>query len=93
MTPYIEAKKAAFRSGLRERVADWMNPAAEAYAEEFLDTLLDEIESRVVLEGTWQDTYPNKWKGCCGEEEIGWEDYREKVEAAFQHLRTGVETN
>lgn len=96
MTPYIEAKKAEIVQDFERFLStdpEWQGSSRTIslllgeYLE--LDTLLDEIESRVVPAEYERRSMEDRDEA---NEREGWNMCRNSTRDAFQHLRTG-ETN
>lgn len=96
MTPYIEAKKAEVREIVRKYVK--RDELDQAYLvglpselvrdfDNFADTLLGEIESRVRVRVTPEKSDALRELGVLN----GYLRRDMEVDEAFQHLRTGVE--
>lgn len=99
---YIETKKAELREKIDKAISTRANPnlvkgklvptnegiqVALIIAGEFIDELLNEIESRVTKEPSSEDAESRSSYVA------GKNTERRRIAEAFQHLRTGVETN
>lgn len=100
-TPYIEAKKAEAKKKWNVLFAGKLVPTdpfitegvVEQFLDDMVDTLLDEIESRVVTDDMRSPYRPNdKEVFNDHHRECGYLTAKEHATEAFQHLRTGVET-
>lgn len=95
-TPYIEAKKAESRAKFKEFCSfDGVEIDGDvgAFLDTLIDTLLDEIESKVVPDEMTMEAALKAGSDAGAGYTIGHNYSRKDVKEAFQHLRTGVESN